>query len=100
MSGTETFRVSADAYDRHIGRYGAPLAAALFAFARVEPGMLALDVGCGPGALTAVLANRVGATELAWQTAKDNLRAQAVYERVGARRAEWLDYSLAVARAD
>jgi GNAT superfamily N-acetyltransferase len=41
-----------------------------------------------------------GATELAWQTAKDNLRAQAVYERVGARRAEWLDYSLAVARAD
>jgi GNAT superfamily N-acetyltransferase len=39
-----------------------------------------------------------GATELAWQTAKDNLRAQAVYERVGGRRAEWLDYSLAVAR--
>jgi GNAT superfamily N-acetyltransferase len=37
-----------------------------------------------------------GATELAWQTAKDNLRAQAVYDRVGARRSEWLDYSLAV----
>jgi len=37
-----------------------------------------------------------GATELAWQTAKDNLRAQAVYERVGGRRAEWLDYSLPV----
>jgi len=31
---------------------------------------------------------------LGWQTAKDNLRAQAVYERVGARRSEWLDYSL------
>jgi GNAT superfamily N-acetyltransferase len=37
-----------------------------------------------------------GAGELAWQTAKDNHRAQAVYERVGAHRSEWLDYSLAV----
>jgi GNAT superfamily N-acetyltransferase len=37
-----------------------------------------------------------GAVELGWQTAKDNLRAQAVYERVGGRRSEWLDYSLAV----
>jgi GNAT superfamily N-acetyltransferase len=39
-----------------------------------------------------------GASELAWQTAKDNLRAQAVYERVGGHRSEWLDYSLAVPR--
>jgi GNAT superfamily N-acetyltransferase len=39
-----------------------------------------------------------GATELAWQTARTNLRAQAVYERVGARRDErWLDYSVSVA---
>ena len=39
-----------------------------------------------------------GATELAWQTAKDNARARAVYERVGATRDErWLDYSLGVA---
>jgi GNAT superfamily N-acetyltransferase len=38
-----------------------------------------------------------GATELAWQTAHTNLRAQAVYERVGAKRDErWLDYSLSV----
>ena len=37
-----------------------------------------------------------GATTLAWQTAKDNRRAQAVYERVGAVREEWLDYSLEV----
>lgn len=35
-----------------------------------------------------------GAAELTWRTAKDNLRAQAVYERVGGRRSEWLDYSL------
>lgn len=39
---------------------------------------------------------RHGATTLAWQTAKDNHRAQAVYDRVGARRSEWLDYSLPV----
>ena len=37
-----------------------------------------------------------GARELAWQTAKDNYRAQTVYDRVGGRRSEWLDYSLPV----
>jgi GNAT superfamily N-acetyltransferase len=37
-----------------------------------------------------------GAASLQWQTAKDNLRAQAVYERVGGQRSEWLDYSLSV----
>jgi ribosomal protein S18 acetylase RimI-like enzyme len=31
---------------------------------------------------------------LCWQTAKDNARAQAVYDRVGATRQEWLDYSI------
>jgi GNAT superfamily N-acetyltransferase len=39
-----------------------------------------------------------GAHTLAWQTAKDNERAQAVYDRVGARRSEWLDYSLPLGR--
>lgn len=38
-----------------------------------------------------------GALSLGWQTAKDNTRAQKVYERVGAQRSEWLDYSLAFA---
>lgn len=37
-----------------------------------------------------------GAVELVWQTAKDNVRAQAVYDRVGGRRSEWFDYSLPV----
>jgi GNAT superfamily N-acetyltransferase len=41
-----------------------------------------------------VRAGRRGATSLSWQTAKDNLRAQRLYDRVGGRRAEWLDYSL------
>jgi ribosomal protein S18 acetylase RimI-like enzyme len=35
-----------------------------------------------------------GARSLVWQTAKDNRRAQAVYDRVGARRSEWFDYEL------
>jgi GNAT superfamily N-acetyltransferase len=35
-----------------------------------------------------------GAVRLEWQTAADNLRAQAVYDRVGGRRAQWVDYSL------
>jgi GNAT superfamily N-acetyltransferase len=33
---------------------------------------------------------------LTWQTALDNHRAQAVYERLGARRSQWLDYELPV----
>jgi GNAT superfamily N-acetyltransferase len=35
-----------------------------------------------------------GAGSLAWQTGRDNARAQALYDRIGARREEWLDYSL------
>lgn len=35
-----------------------------------------------------------GARKLTWQTAPDNLRAQAVYERVGATAEQWVDYSL------
>ncbi len=58
MPGAETFRASADAYDRHVGRYGAQLAQALIAFAEIRAGMRVLDVGCGPGALTAALVER------------------------------------------
>jgi GNAT superfamily N-acetyltransferase len=52
-------------------------------------------------ALIAACAERCrehGATELAWQTAHTNTRAQSVYDRIGARRDDrWLDYSLSVA---
>jgi GNAT superfamily N-acetyltransferase len=38
-----------------------------------------------------------GATQLVWQTASDNRRARAVYERIGATHEDrWLDYSLPV----
>jgi GNAT superfamily N-acetyltransferase len=52
-------------------------------------------------ALIAACADRArehGAAHLTWQTAKDNRRAQAVYERVGGRRSEWLDYDLPLGR--
>lgn len=58
------FRASADAYDRHVGRYSSRLASALIDFAGIKPGMSAVDVGCGPGALTAVLVERLGATKV------------------------------------
>jgi GNAT superfamily N-acetyltransferase len=37
-----------------------------------------------------------GAVRLEWQTALDNHRAQAVYDRVGGKRERWFDYSLPV----
>jgi GNAT superfamily N-acetyltransferase len=43
----------------------------------------------------AQLAKERGGSELDWQTAKDNLRAQAVYDRVGGKRDErWIAYTL------
>jgi GNAT superfamily N-acetyltransferase len=35
-----------------------------------------------------------GATKLTWQTALDNARARAVYDRVGGHSEQWLDYWL------
>jgi len=55
-----SFIVSADAYDRFMGRYSVLLSAQLCDLARVAPGHRALDVGCGPGALTAELLARLG----------------------------------------
>lgn len=55
------FDVAAVAYDRFMGRYSVLLAPQLADFAGVEAGQRALDVGCGPGALTAELVDRLGA---------------------------------------
>jgi ubiquinone/menaquinone biosynthesis C-methylase UbiE len=56
-----TFVVAGDAYDRFMGRYSRGLAPLLIDFAGIEPGMSVLDVGCGPGALSERLAERLGA---------------------------------------
>jgi SAM-dependent methyltransferase len=55
----------AEAYDRHSGRYGSELSAAFLDFVGITDGTRALDVGCGPGALTKALARRVGAGKVA-----------------------------------
>jgi GNAT superfamily N-acetyltransferase len=61
--------------------------------------------GRGSGAAEALIracAERTrehGAIRLEWQTALDNHRAQAVYDRVGAEREQWLDYALPVSGA-
>ena len=59
--GAEAFRAPAEAYDRFVGRYGGELARALIVAADVRPGGRVLDVGCGPGALTAELVDVLGA---------------------------------------
>jgi SAM-dependent methyltransferase len=59
------FDTPAEAYDRYIGRYSGELAAGLIRFAGVSGGQRALDVGCGTGALTAALAERLGAGAVA-----------------------------------
>src|SRR3954452_10893054 len=55
------FEVAADSYDRFMGRYSALLAERFADFAGVTAAQRALDVGCGPGALTAELVARLGA---------------------------------------
>jgi SAM-dependent methyltransferase len=54
------FAVSAEAYDRFMGRFSTQLAVHFAEWAGVEPGMDVLDVGSGPGALSAAVLSRVG----------------------------------------
>jgi SAM-dependent methyltransferase len=63
--GAATFRTPAEAYERHIGRYGRELARALIDRAGVRRGVRALDVGCGPGALTTELVALLGPQSVA-----------------------------------
>jgi SAM-dependent methyltransferase len=56
-----TFAVAPDAYDRFMGRYSTQLSPQLADYAGVHAGQRAVDVGCGPGALTGELVARLGA---------------------------------------
>jgi len=55
-----SFDVAAAAYDRFMGRYSVLLSPQLADLAGVVAGQQVLDVGCGPGALTAELVTRLG----------------------------------------
>ena len=60
-----TFNVAAEAYDRFMGRYSSLLSGQLADLADVRRGQRALDVGCGPGALTTELVTRLGPDSVA-----------------------------------
>jgi SAM-dependent methyltransferase len=56
---------SSSSYDRFMGRFSGPLGPLFADFAGVGSSGRALDVGCGPGALTVELAARLGAENVA-----------------------------------
>ena len=60
--GLVGFEVTAQAYGRFMGRFSEPLAPVFADAAGVGDGaeQRVLDVGCGPGALTALLVDRLG----------------------------------------
>lgn len=86
-----SFRVNADSYDRFMGRFSVPLAPrfADFAAVAVDADLRVVDVGCGPGALTAELKSRVGAANLAAVDPSDTFvaAAQQRHPEVDVRRA-------------
>jgi SAM-dependent methyltransferase len=55
-----TFDVTGEAYQRYMGRYSRPLAEQFVDLVGVRRGDRVLDVGCGPGVLTAPLLERCG----------------------------------------
>ena len=76
-----SFDATRDAYDRYMGRYSDQLAITFLSFTGGEPGQRALDVGCGPGALTQVLATGLGPAHVAAADPSDSFVA-ACSERV------------------
>jgi SAM-dependent methyltransferase len=59
-----SFAVTADAYDRFMGKFSTRLSPQLADYAGVHSGQRVIDVGCGPGALTSELVGRLGPTNV------------------------------------
>jgi SAM-dependent methyltransferase len=64
-SDAASFRTSVDAYELHVGRYGRSLSSAFLDFVDPPRSVRILEVGCGPGALTSALADRLGPDQVA-----------------------------------
>ena len=58
--GGQTFEAAAETYDLHVGRYTPALARAHVPLLELRRRSDVLEIGCGPGALTEVLASTVG----------------------------------------
>ena len=84
-----SFAVTADAYDQFMGRYSTRLAPAFADYAGVLSGQRVIDVGCGPGALTHELVQRVGAANVSAVDPSESFVAAARerFPEVDARRA-------------
>jgi SAM-dependent methyltransferase len=65
VEGASTFGVAGASYDSFMGRYSRRLGPLFADAAGIRFGHTAVDVGCGPGALTAVLVERLGAAAVA-----------------------------------
>ena len=64
VRGARTFEAPAETYDRHVGRYTPALARAHLRLLDLARRSDVLEVGCGPGALTEVLVEAVGASHV------------------------------------
>lgn len=73
-----TFGAGAEAYEHYMGRWSERLVAPFATFAGVEAGARALDVGCGPGALTAELVGRLGSSMVSAVEPNPEFRAAAM----------------------
>lgn len=65
VEGAKTFGVSGATYDSFMGRYSRALGSQFADAAGVQRGHTAVDVGCGPGALTGVLVELLGTDAVA-----------------------------------
>ena len=101
-----SFDVSADAYGQFMGRWSEPLAERLVVRVGARRGQHALDVGCGPGALTAALVPRLGAGAVSAVEPSESFVAAAADRfpdvtvlRAGAEQLPFADHSFDVALA-